>query len=117
MPEIDITCTVCPLGCRVTVKSDAEGNIESLSGNECKRGKEYVTSEFSNPVRVLTTTLLTEGSGRPLPVRTDKPVPKGRLKEIMKATAGIRVKPPVRVGQEVVHDVLGGVNLIATGNI
>lgn len=118
MPEMEIICTGCPLGCRVTVTGNADGTVESITGNECKKGKEYVTSEFKAPLRVLTTTVLTEGGGRLLPVRTDRPVPKKRLKELMQAAAGVKVRPPVKVGQEIVHDILGtGANLKAAGHI
>ena len=118
MPHAEITCTGCPLGCRVTLTVSPDGNIESLTGNQCKEGTKYVTAEFQNPVRVFTATVLTEGVSRLLSVRTDKPVPKSRLRELMCAIAKVRVKPPVRMGQEIVHDILGtGANLVSTGTL
>jgi CxxC motif-containing protein len=118
MPQAEIICTGCPLGCRVTLKVSPEGTIESLTGNQCKEGKKYVTAEFQNPVRVFTAAVLTDGGGRLLSVRTDKPVSKSRLHELMRAVAKVRVKPPVKMGQEIVHDILGtGANLIATGTL
>jgi CxxC motif-containing protein len=118
MPQAEITCTGCPLGCRVMLEVSPEGNIESLTGNQCKEGTKYVTAEFQNPVRVFTATVLTEGGGRILPVRTDKPVPKNQLKELMRSIAKVRVKPPIRMGQEIVHDILGtGANLVSTGTL
>jgi CxxC motif-containing protein len=118
MPQAEITCTGCPLGCRVTLKVGPEGTIENLTGNQCKEGKKYVAAEFQNPVRVFTATVLTEGGGRLLPVRTDKPVPKSRLKELMRSIAKVRVKPPVKPGQEIVYDILGiGANLVSTGTL
>ena len=116
MPEI--ICTLCPLGCRVTLKVSDKGEIESLTGHQCKEGKEYVTAEFKSPVRVFTATVLTGGGGRLLPVRTDKPVPKSQLKELMQAIAKVRVEPPVRIGQEIIHNILGtGANLVASSSL
>jgi CxxC motif-containing protein len=119
MTQKEIVCIGCPLGCLVKLKLDSTGNAESLSGNQCKKGQEYALAEFQHPIRVLTTTVLTEGARQHLlAVRTDRPVSKEKLKEIMRATTRIRVKPPVKAGQEIVHDVLGtGANLISTGNL
>lgn len=118
MPQTEITCIGCPLGCRVTLTVSPDGNIENLTGNQCKEGTKYVTAEFQNPVRVFTAAVLTEGGGRLLSVRTDKSVSKSRLKELMCAVAKVRVKPPVKMGQEIVHDILGtGANLVSTSTL
>jgi CxxC motif-containing protein len=115
MAKHEITCIGCPLGCRVILSVSPSASIEKVSGNSCKEGKKYSITEFQNPVRVFTTTLLSESGGPLLPVRTDKPVPKSRLKELMRVTAKIKVNPPVRAGQEIVHDILGtGANLVST---
>ena len=117
MPEQEIICTGCPLGCRVTLKLNDNGEIESMIGNQCKEGQKYVTAEYKDPSRVFTATVFVEGGGRLLPVRTDRPIPKGKLKELMYAIAKVRVKQPVKLGQEIIHNVLGtGANLIATGS-
>jgi CxxC motif-containing protein len=96
-----------------------EGKIDKVSGNQCKKGREYALAEFQHPLRVLTATVLTEGSRRHLlAVRTDKAIPKEQLQKIMRATANLKVKPPVKAGQEIVHDILGtGANLISTGTL
>jgi len=113
--EQEIICIGCPLGCRVTVKADHSGSITDMTGNQCKEGKEYVTLEFRDPVRVLTATLLTEGTRRLLSVRTDKPVYKSQLKEVMRAIAKVKITPPVKVGEVIIHNILGtGANLVAT---
>ena len=119
MIQREIVCIGCPLGCLVNLKIAQNGKVESLAGNQCKKGHDYALVEFQNPERVLTATVLTDVSHRRLlSVRTDKPVSKDNLKEIMRATACIRVKPPVRVGQEIAHNILGtGANLISTGKL
>ena len=119
MSEQEIICTGCPMGCRVMLTVGPDLSIENLAGNQCKEGKKYVTAEFKHPVRVFTATVMTEGSRRRLlQVRTDSPVSKPHLKKLMRAVAKIKVKPPVKMGQEIVHDILGtGANLIATGTL
>jgi CxxC motif-containing protein len=116
--EQQIICIGCPLGCTVTLKIDEKGNIETLTGNQCKEGRMYVVAEFQSPVRIFTATVLTEKGMRLLPVRTDKPVHRGQLRELMRVTAKLRVVPPIEAGQILVHNVLGtGANLITSGSI
>jgi CxxC motif-containing protein len=116
MPEI--ICIGCPLGCRVMLKIDSDFQIENMVGNRCKGGKKYVTAEFRSPVRVFTSTILAEGSHRVLSVKTDIPVHKNQLEQLARVVAHLKVKPPVEIGQEIVHDILGtGANLVSIGTL
>jgi len=118
MAEQTIICIGCPLGCNVTLKIDKKEEIEALTGNQCKEGKEYVIAEFRSPVRVFTATVLTETGGPLLAVRTDKPVHKGQLKELMRALSKLRFVPPVKTGQVLIPNILGtGANLVASSSI
>ena len=119
MPQPEIICVGCPLGCRVTLTVSPDFQIENIVGNQCREGIKYAAAEFQNPVRIFTATVLAEGSSRRLlPVKTDRPVPKTLLQELMRVVAHIRIKPPVEMGQEILHDILGtGANLIATGTL
>ena len=118
MAEQVLICIGCPLGCHVTLKVGDKGEIETLEGNQCKEGKDYVIAEFRAPVRVFTATILTVGGKRLLPVRTDKPVHKNQLQELMQALAKVKVGPPVKIGQVIIHNILGtGANLVATSNL
>lgn len=118
MAEQEIICIGCPLGCHVLLRVSEKGEIESLTGNECKEGKEYVTAEFRSPVRIFSTTILIEGGDHLLPVRTDKPIHKNKLKELMRAVSKVRVNPPVKMGEVLIYNILGtGANLIATGSL
>jgi len=117
--EQQLICIVCPLGCRVRLTLDNKGNIVEATGNECKKGKEYAESECKNPVRVLTGTVLTEGSKyRTLAIRTNKPIPKAKLIEVYRSLAGVKAKPPVKVGQAIVRNVLKvGADIVATDEL
>ena len=44
---MELTCIVCPLGCRMTVEKDGDNFI--VTGNTCPRGKEYAVKELTNP--------------------------------------------------------------------
>lgn len=110
-----ITCIVCPRGCRLEV--DAAAGV--VSGNSCNRGKEHGLAEATNPTRTLTSTVrLVDESGELIdlaPVRTAAPIPKGKIFDAMKALDAVRVKKPIRRGDPVVPNLLGlGVDLIAT---
>ena len=94
-----VICIGCPLGCRVKVTQDRKGNVTAMKGADCKQGEKYVLEELRNPVRTLTATVRTTGEDFPLlPVRTSRPVLKAKMKPIMRETAKIRVKPPVKAG-------------------
>ena len=117
--EQDIICIMCPLACTMTVTIDANGEVLDVANNMCKEGKKYAIDECKFPGRVLTATVLTEGSIQALlPVRSDRPVPKGRLTDCMRSLAEIKVKPPVRMGQVVAPDIAGtGVDVVATDEL
>lgn len=41
------TCICCPLGCRVEVALDENGQVSEVSGYTCKRGADYAAQELS----------------------------------------------------------------------
>ena len=114
----EITCTVCPRGCSVTVEGTAD-RVTSVSGNSCKRGAEFATSEFLNPVRILTTLVGVAGDPRTLiPVRTDRPIPKDKLFTCMAVIKKARATLPVKRGDVLVKNVADtGANVIATKDV
>lgn len=115
MEKKHFTCIVCPIGCEIDVKLN-NGKVISVSGNKCPRGKEFVLQEIKNPLRVLTTTVRIEnGEYAMLPVRTDSPVPKSKIFDIMKEISLIKAKAPVKMYDVIAKDICGtGANVIAT---
>jgi CxxC motif-containing protein len=115
----EVVCILCPLGCHVQVKSDHSDNITSVTGNECKLGEKYAVQEHRFPARTLTTTLLTQSSRRKLlPVKSDRPIHKWKLKECMSALSQMNVRPPIKMGQVTVPNIANtGANLIATDEL
>lgn len=113
-----VICIGCPLGCRVKVTRDKKGNVTAMKGAECKQGEKYVLKELRNPVRTLTATVRTTDEDYPLlPVRTSRPVLKVAMKPIMRETAKIKVKRPVKAGDVIVRNVMKTkADLIATAD-
>ena len=101
----NLICINCPMGCELTVEVVDE-KVISVSGNTCKRGEIYAESEISNPTRTITTTVISV-EGRPVPVKTAQPVPKGMIAECTAAIKSAEVHLPVKVGQVVIDDLLG----------
>ncbi|MCD6419973.1 MAG: DUF1667 domain-containing protein [Synergistetes bacterium] len=117
----EIICLQCPLACRMTVELTESGEILSVSGNSCPRGEEYAEQEIKQPLRILTTTVrvLSKDIEHPrLPVRTQGLIPKVLLKKCMKTLASVEVRPPVRVGDVVLENILStGVDVISTAEV
>ncbi|MBE6598345.1 MAG: DUF1667 domain-containing protein [Ruminococcaceae bacterium] len=112
----ELTCVVCPAGCRMTAEFDDTGKIISVTGNTCPRGKTYAESELTNPVRTLTSTVAAKSKDGcvMIPVKTSKPIPKGAMLEAMEIIRGLTVTAPVKVGDVISADFIEeGTNLIA----
>ncbi len=114
----EIICTVCPRGCAVTVEG-SENEIKSIEGYSCKRGMEFAKSEFTNPVRILTTLVKIDGvENELLPVRSDKPIPKDKIFECMEIIKKTIAKLPQKRYNVIIGDICGlGANIVATKDI
>lgn len=115
--EKEIVCIVCPNGCALhTVSQDGEITV---SGNKCPKGEDYAKMELTNPMRTLTTSVATTFESRPvLPVRTSGVIPKGEIKNAMKAVNRIVVDSPKSCGDIICVNFMGfGVDLIATDDL
>ena len=99
----EIICITCPKGCHLKVDEESF----AVTGNSCPRGAVYGANELRNPVRVVTSTVIVDGPQRRLPVKTDRPIPKGKVFEVMAEIAGVRVKAPVMLGQVLIANVAG----------
>ncbi len=111
-------CIECPLGCALSV--DIENcRVVRVSGNKCPKGEGYAASEVEHPARTLTSAVLAKGLRlKMVPVRTDKPIPKDRLKEAMQEIKKIRIEHSMRCGEAVAKNFLGlGVDLITTRDV
>ena len=129
----EIICITCPKGCHLKVDEETF----AVTGNACPRGAVYGANELRNPVRVVTSTVIVKDVGtssarprtsdacpytlsgekppRRLPVKTDRPIPKGKMFEVMEEIAKVRVQAPVKVGDILIPHVAGtDGNVVAT---
>lgn len=112
----EIICTVCPRGCHILVTGEAD-RVDSLTGQSCKRGEIYAKNEFTHPVRILTSTVLTD-DGELLPVRSASPVPKELLFACMEIIRRTRIARPVNLHDVVIKNIAGtGVDIISSKNL
>ena len=110
----ELTCIICPKGCALNVSLSRDGIIESITGNQCKRGAKYAADECLNPQRTITTTLRCE-DGSMVAVKTETTIPKDKMFEAMQLINKTVVKLPVTVGDILVEDVFG-TRIVATQN-
>ena len=110
----ELTCIICPLGCQLVVDIE-EGRVISVKGNTCPKGKAYAEVECVAPVRTLTTTVMSI-SGRPVACKTESPIPKDKLFEVMKLINSVKIDLPINIGDVIIEDVFGS-RIIATENI
>ena len=110
----NLTCIVCPIGCSMEVEIIA-GEVISVTGNTCPRGKIYAVSECTNPERMVTTTIRCD-NGMVLQVKTDRPIPKDKVFECMNIINNHICKLPVKVKDVIIENVFGA-NIIATKNM
>ncbi|MDP2916714.1 MAG: DUF1667 domain-containing protein [Dehalococcoidia bacterium] len=115
----EVICIQCPVACRIEVLLSDSGAVEKVTGFQCKEGKEYAPQECQSPRRVLTTTVRTESSARPvLPVRSRGTVPKGELRDCVQMLATMKVKPPLKMGDVIVSNIMGtGADIICTDDL
>ncbi len=115
-----LTCIMCPIGCNLKVEHEGK-NVISVTGNTCPRGKVYGTNEIGNPMRVVTSSVLVEGSKNGsvlVSCKTAGDIPKAKIKDAALALKGVKVKAPVHIGDVLVRNVADtGVDIIATRNV
>ncbi|MCQ2485605.1 MAG: DUF1667 domain-containing protein [Clostridia bacterium] len=114
----EIICTVCPVGCVITVEGE-NGSIDSIEGYTCPRGKNYAENEFVSPVRILTSTAKLTGAKSPLvAVRSKTPVPKDKLFDCMAEIRKLTVSAPLKRGDVLIENVCGtGVDIVSSADV
>lgn len=115
MRKQEIICTICPVGCRITV-TGAGDDVRSVEGFTCPRGEKYARDEFICPMRTLTTTVrVLGGTEETLAVRTSAPIPKAKLFACMEIIRSAAFPAPIKAHQVLIQNLAGtGVDLIAS---
>ena len=103
---MELVCIVCPNGCRLTVTQTPDGI--SVTGNKCMRGEQYGKSELTDPRRMITAVVRTTDPAHPCaPVKSDKPVPKARINDILQEIYRQEVSLPVKRGDICISNCCG----------
>lgn len=113
----ELVCIVCPRGC--TLQIEQIGEEIAVTGNGCKRGVAFATSEMKNPMRTICSTVKTTDADVPvIPVRVSADIPKQKIFDVMAAINAVTVTKPLGRGDTVIQNVLGlGVDVIVTSDI
>ena len=116
MKRKNLTCIVCPRGCQMTAILDENGVFLSVEGNACPRGKVYAEAECTHPERTVTSTVRCE-DGSLVSVKTNRPVPKEKMLDVMKEINSVRAKTKIKIGEIVIEGVAGtSADVVATSN-
>ncbi len=113
--EDELTCIVCPIGCRLHAERKDGGSLE-VTGNRCKRGVAYAEEEFRDPRRPVTgTCAVTGGEFFRLPVKSSEAVAVDRIPSFLNAMYELELTAPIQCGEVIATDVAGtGIDLVAT---
>ena len=114
MKEKHFTCIVCPKSCKLTVR-ETENGIE-VEGYTCKRGLEHGKREYTDPVRMLTTTVKTQNSRvHRLAVISESEIQKNKIDQCLEELYKVTVTAPVKAGDVIAENICGtGVNIVAS---
>ena len=111
---MNTTCIMCPMGCSLVIE-EREG-VLSVTGNGCPRGEKYGKAEYSHPERVVTT-LLRGKYGGVVSVKTDRPIPKDKIGDLLAWAAAFRLDHAVKTGDVIAEDPAGcGASVVATSD-
>ena len=111
----EITCIVCPRGCRMT--ADIQAERITVTGHSCNRGEKHAVAEILHPVRSLTSIVrVSNRCDTMVSVKSEAPVPKEEMFAIMERIHTTTVEAPVQIG-DVILDGICGTRIIATKQI
>ncbi len=112
--EKQMICIICPRGC--TLNASGEKDNLKVSGNACQKGEAYAINEILNPVRTVTGIVRVANREEMASVKTENPIPKEKIFELMQVINQTSVNAPVKIGEVIIEDIFG-TNIIATKNI
>lgn len=112
MMKRTLTCILCPRGCALSVLEDL-----SVTGNSCSRGGKYAIQECTHPVRTVTATVrVANRADTMVSVKTENPIPKENMMDVMAYLRSITVTAPIAIGTVVISDIFG-TKIIATQKV
>lgn len=118
MDKRELTCIGCPIGCSLLIELGDDGELK-VTGNSCKIGKSYAIKEFTNPTRVITTTVVVNnGEISQVSVKSEKDIEKSKIFNCLKALKNLDIDAPINIGDIIYGNIQGtGINIIATKKV
>ncbi len=121
MKRKELTCIVCPNGCPLEIDYEEKPvlTVLAVQGHTCDKGPKWAEQEMTNPVRTIASNVSVKNGNFPLvSVRTDAPIPKQRIFDVMSEIRSTAVKAPVTIGQVLIRNPAGtDCNIIATRHV
>ena len=121
MKQKELTCIVCPNGCPLEIDFEEEPflRILRIEGHTCDKGPKWAEQELIRPMRTIASNILVEKGDFPLvSVRTDAPIPKKSIFQVMAEIQSTTVKAPVSIGDKLIQNPAGtDCNIIATRHV
>ena len=122
----ELTCVRCPNGCTIMVELDENGKILvdaegklAITGSVCKLGDEWTKQEVENPMRTIASSIpVKDGDLLMVSVRTSRPIPLGKIFEVMKEVRQKTLTAPVTIGDVIIANPAGtDTDIIATRDV
>ena len=111
----NLTCIICPRGCALT--AEICGEAVTVTGHTCPKGEEYAINECTNPVRTVTACVrVSNRENTMVSVKTENPVPKGKMMDVIAMLHQVHLEAPVKIGDVVIEDAFGS-RVIVTKDI
>lgn len=121
MKTKELICVVCPNGCQLEVQIQEGETLQvgEITGSLCEKGPDWAEQEILNPMRTIASSVRVEHGDFPLvSVRTNAPIPLGKIFDVMKAIKELVVEAPVRIGDRLLENPAGtSCAVIATRNV
>lgn len=121
MSTREFTCVVCPNGCTIVVDVDDDETpvVTRVQGNVCRRGESWARQEVENPMRTIASSVPVDKGDFPLvSVRTNRPVPLAKIREVMEEIGRVSLSAPVEIGDVIVPSPAGcDTEVVATRRI
>ena len=102
-----IICLGCPNGCHLECTTKEDGTV-TVTDAQCEKGEAYGREELLEPKRTVTAVVRTNSAEVPyVPVKTDTPLVKPLIPQLIKDLYALEVRLPVATGQTLLEKVGG----------
>ena len=111
----NLICIICPRGCSLT--AERNGDQVTVTGHTCPKGEEYAINECLHPVRTVTATVrVANRKDTMVSVKTETPVAKDAMMDVMDVLRKITVNAPLQIGEVIAENVCGS-RIVVTKDI